>query len=121
MIRIFAVLGILASLSAPAYAEQISVAAWNVEDFDFGGRNPSDGSDGARIASQLRDEFHLIDIFALSEVGSRDTAEVFSAIAAQDEKSSYVYVIGNTGNSIRLAVLVNSARFEFTVHDSRTL
>lgn len=94
------------------YSEQISTVTWNVEDFDFGGRNGASGSDGARIAIQLRDDFNNIDVFGLQEVNSEDVMEVYTAIAGLDEDGTYQYIYGKTGNSIRLGLLVNSAKFE---------
>lgn len=99
-------------LAGPAISEQIIVVAWNIEDYDFGGSNAGSGSDGAIIASQLRDDFDAVDVFALSEISSEKVLEVLATIAGQDEPSDYLYVFGQTGGSIRLGLLINEARFD---------
>jgi|GEM_PF-3512505 len=100
------------SFAAPAVSEPITVAAWNIEDYDFGGADPNSGSDGAVIATQLRDDFNGIDVFALSEISSEDVLAVLAAIAGQDEPGDYLYVFGQTGGSIHVGLLVNDDRFE---------
>lgn len=94
------------------WAEPITMVAWNVEDFDFGGRHSDSGSDGAVIAAQLRDDFHNIDIFGLSEVHSESTMQTFALMASSDEEFSYKYVYGATGGTLHLGMLVNADRYE---------
>ncbi len=95
-----------------AHSEPVSFVAWNVEDYDFGGREPQNGSDGAIIATQLRDDFNGIDIFGLTEVHSESAMQVYATMAAADEDISYQYIFTRSGGWLRMGMIFNADRFD---------
>ncbi|WP_072389409.1 HAD family acid phosphatase [Hyphomicrobium sp. CS1BSMeth3] len=86
------------------FAETVSVVGWNVESWTR--------SKPEVIARQLRDDFNAIDIFGLSEIDKEQHLVLYAQTAAEDESAAYHYVLGTTGNNVKLAILFNSARFD---------
>ena len=107
-----------------ATAEEISVAAWNVETFHFFGtcaeiggngrcvERTSAGSSAAVAAVALRDDFHGFDVIAFSEVVGREEAETFAVIADEDENLGYRHLVGDSGRNLRVAMIFASERLD---------
>ena len=125
MPKVFVFMISLLMATSAANSEPISVAAWNVETFHFFATckkivrgkcrsedRTSSGSSPAIAAVSLRDDYNGIDIFAFSEVVGEEEAEVFAALADEDENAGYKHLIGKSGRTLRVGMIFSSARFE---------
>lgn len=113
-----------AGLSSPSIAEEISVAAWNVETFHFFGtcaeinaqgrcdERTSSGSSPSVAAVALRDDFHKFDVIAFSEVAGEEEAETFAVVADEDENADYRHLVGDSGRNIRVAMIFSAERLD---------
>jgi hypothetical protein len=89
--------------SSAAGAADFIAAAWNVES----GRDTDPGLVAERMAS-----FPEVDIWGLSEVESGDAAMRLGDAASQAAGAPFEVLLGRTGRDDRLAVIVNSGKFD---------
>lgn len=84
-----------------AKAEAISIVSWNVES---GNNNP------AIISQEIKDDFHGVDLWGLSEV-SRSSRNLYRQSASSGEGFSTRYILGRSGGGDRLMIIYNADRF----------
>jgi endonuclease/exonuclease/phosphatase family metal-dependent hydrolase len=89
--------------SAASGAAEFIVAGWNVE---------SDRDTDPRLVAERMAAFPEVDVWGLSEIQNEQVATRFGDAVSRATGAPFEVAVGRTGGGDRLAVLVNTGKFE---------